>query len=114
MNSSLAVDAQRPLILEQEILQFFPIGWTAGPATQAVDLELQSSKANRIEEVDQHHGDFGIDRRVIHAEDLDVDLVELPQSTLLGSFVTEHGPHDVELCHGVPRIETPFDVGPSD
>ncbi len=48
-----------------------------------------------------HLDDLGVDGGVLFAEDLDVDLMELPVAALLGLVVAEHGP-DVVVSHGAP------------
>ena len=61
-----------------------------------------------------HLDDLGVDGRVLLAEDLDVDLMELAVTALLGLVVAEHGAH-VVVAHGrALEVEPVLDDGPDD
>jgi hypothetical protein len=61
-----------------------------------------------------HLDDLGVDGRVLLAEDLDVDLMELAVAALLGLVVAEHGAH-VVVAHGrALEVEPVLHDGPDD
>ena len=68
-------------------------------------------------QISQNKGDhpdkFRIDHRLGDAKDLDVHLVELPESPFLRPLVTEHGPDHEELARPFFRVETKPEGRPS-
>ncbi len=66
------------------------------------------------QQCDQQEDQLGVGQRRSHAEDLGVDLVELPVAALLGSLAPEHRADHVEPLDRVGRIELVLDVGAHD
>ena len=110
----LAIGAELGLALGRGLAQGGAVGRAAGPAADRIDQGLGPAHAELAEEGMGHLDDLGVDRSVLFAEDLDVDLVELPVTSLLGLVVAEHGPHEV-VAHGrALEVEPVLDDGPDD
>ena len=86
----------------------------AGPAAHGIDERLRLADAEAGEEGVGHLDELGVDGRVLFAEDLDVDLVELAVAALLGLVVAEHGPHVVEAQGRGLEVQPVLDDGPGD
>ena len=83
-------------------------GRHAGQPTEFITssaLAISKFADERPREVDH----LGVDRRIRDAEHLDVELVELPVAPLLGPFVPEHRPEEVDLRRGHGLLEAVLD-----
>ena len=112
--SPLAILTEAAALSGQVRVDHLAEGRAAGRAAQGIDLELRIGYADAAQEVDEHQDDLGVHARVLRAEQLRVELVELAEPTFLGAFAAEHGTDGVELHHALRRVEAVLEVGPHD
>ncbi len=75
-------------------------------------MKYDSRETQPLEEDAQHVHDFRIQHRVVAAESLGVDLVELAITALLRAFMPEHGPEAEELLRYGIRLKVVLDISP--
>ncbi len=89
-------------------------GGPARGAAEGIDLQSQLPKPEFFQKVEQHQDQLRIGARVIRAEDLGVDLMELSVTPLLRPLAPEHGADGVELRDRFGGMEGVFQVGADD
>ena len=89
-------------------------GGPAFGATEGIDLQIQALKPEFFQKMEQHQDQLRIGARVIRAEDLGIDLMELPVTPLLRPLAPEHRANGVELRDRFGGMEAVFQVGTDD
>ena len=98
----------------KEIEELLAIDRTAFRAADRVEVQDQIVQAQFPEELEGHGDDFGIDSRVLGADFFDAELGELAIAAGLGTVMTEHGPHVVELMDLRVAVQLMFQESPDD
>ena len=80
-------------VVENELLDLLAVSRTALGVTHRVDEQTKLGKieAQALVELHEHDDALGVCRRIGSAEPLDAHLMELTQTTLLGTLAAEHG-----------------------
>ena len=95
--------------LEQEVLQQFPVLRPAGVVAQRGDLEPEPVESERAETGVGDGDHLGVQRRVVDADRLDPDLLQLPVAAGLRTLVAEERPGVAELHGQRPAVEAVLD-----
>jgi hypothetical protein len=93
--TSFAIIAERIQPLPEKIAKLLPVLRSAVVATEGIYLEPGFVETNLGKEMAQHGQNLGIDLRVRNTGHLHPDLVKLPVTSFLRSFIAEHGAHVV-------------------
>ena len=88
-----ALVAHLVCVIEDKLLNLLAVSRTALGVTHRVDEQTKLGKieAQALVKLHEHDDALGVCRRIGSAEPLDAHLVELAQTTLLGTLAAEHG-----------------------
>ena len=111
LRAPLAVAAQLRHVLAERIHERLGEGRPADVVTDGVDHQLDVANLQLADERERKVDDLGVDRGILHPEDLDVELVELPVAPLLGPLVPEHRADGVELRGRQRLLQIVLDEG---
>ncbi len=95
--------------LEQEVLQQFPVLRPAAVVAQRGDLQPEPVESQRAETGVGDRDHLGVQRRVVDADRLDPDLLQLPVAAGLRALVPEERPRVAELDRQRPAVEAVLD-----
>jgi len=107
---SLAVFAEAFLSLSKIFLEFLAKSGAALRASQRIDMEAQAGEPHGLENGHGKEDNLGIRFGTRVAEDLRIDLMELPETALLGAFVPEHRAHHEDLLERVVLVKPVLNV----
>src|SRR5204862_1160242 len=79
---------------------------TTGGVAEGVEDQLGRRQSGGAQAIDEQHHYLGVRERIVAADDLGPELVELPRSALLRPLTTEHRTQVVELCDLIALRET--------
>ena len=111
LRAALAVHAHRGLHAPERAPQHLDVFRPALRAAHRIEQQRETPKAHPFQEQQQHLEDFGVNRRVVGAQDFRADLVELPVTPLLRALAAEHRTHIVELVDSAFVEQAVLDVG---
>ena len=95
--------------LKQEVLQQFPVLRAAAVVAQRGDLQPEPVQAQRAETGVGDGDHLGVQRRVVDADRLDADLLQLAIAAGLRAFVAEKRPRVTQLHRQRAAVQAVFD-----
>src|SRR5690606_24600482 len=108
--AGLLVQRQR----EEELLEQLAVAGTAGVVAERGDLEPEAVEAERAEARVGDRDDLGVQRRVVDADGLDADLLQLAVAPGLGTLVAEERTGVGQLDRQRAAVEAVLDDGAHD
>ena len=108
-----AVGAESVLFISQRRLQFPHKPGSASAAADGIHQQFGLPHADPVQEQLQQLDHFRFDGRMIRAQHLGSQLVELPEASLLRPFPPEHGPQVVDLPDLRVPMDLVFQIGPN-
>ena len=95
--------------LEQELLQQFPVLRPAGVVAQRGDLQPEPVEPQRPEARVGHRDHLGVQRRIVDADRLDPDLLQLAVAAGLRALVAEERPGVAQLDRQRAAVQAVLD-----
>ncbi len=95
--------------LEQEVLQQLPVLRPAAVVAERRDLQPEPVEPQRAETGVGDGDHLGVQRRVVDADRLNADLLQLPVAPCLRALVTEERPCVAELHRQRPAVKAVLD-----